>query len=88
VLKTGASFCGGGASHAEKYVLGGGIADVIITSDMPHHVILETVESGKCVILITHYSAENYGFKKYFEKIKKQTEKNVDCYFYSDKRFM
>ena len=88
VLKTGASFCGGGASHAIKYILSGGKADVIITSDMPHHVILETVESGKCVMLLTHYSAENYGFNKYFEKIKKETEEKVECYFYSDKIFM
>ena len=70
VLNKGASFCGGGSSHALKAVMNGDTdADVIITSDMPHHVIKGLVECGKCIILLPHYTAENFGFKNYFENV-------------------
>lgn len=88
VIKAGASFCGSGASCALKYLAGGGGADVIVSSDVPHHAIKEVVESGKCLLLLTHYSAENVGLKAYYEKIKKQTENKVECYYFSDERFL
>ena len=53
-----ASFCGYGAA-----------ADVIVTSDMPHHVIKELVERGKNLILIPHYTAEERGFFLFFNRI-------------------
>lgn len=88
LIKTGASFCGSGSSYVEKYLTSGGDVDVIVTSDMPHHVISKTLLSGKCVLLLTHYSAEDKGLYNYYEKIKKEIEKDVECYFFSDKRFM
>lgn len=87
-IKTGASFCGSGSSYVEKYLIGGGNADVIVSSDMPHHVIKGIIESGKCVLILTHYSAENKGLYAYYEKIKKEIEKEVECYYFSDKRFL
>ena len=88
-LNFGASFCGGGASYVQKYVGDlGAKADVIISSDVPHHVIKQVVENGKCLVLFSHYATENYGFYRYYEKIKNITAKNAECFFFADKRFM
>lgn len=87
-IKKAASFCGAGASHCVKYVKDGGSADVIVTSDMPHHVIKYAVESGKSLLLLTHYAAENYGMKKYYEKMTKALVGKAETVFFADKRFM
>ena len=63
-IKKVASFCGGGSSDAAEYV---GNADTIVTSDMPHHVVKKLVESGKNILVLTHYASEFYGFKKFYE---------------------
>lgn len=89
VLTKGASFCGGGSDHALKSVKKGKTsAQVIVTSDMPHHVIKELVEAGKNVVLVTHYASENYGFKKYFEQVKNDLKNKVNAFYFEDKRFM
>jgi len=80
VVKKVASFCGGGSSHAVKY---DGNADLIITSDMPHHIILSMVESGKAVVLITHYTAEMFGFKKFAD----YCSKFIETVVFDDKRY-
>jgi dinuclear metal center YbgI/SA1388 family protein len=84
-----ASFCGGGSSHAVKAVCSGQTdAEVIVTSDTPHHVIKELVERGKAVVLPTHYSAENYGFKKFYEGVTQSLTGLAQTYFFEDKRFL
>ena len=89
ILKSGASFCGAGSGYAEKLLsLGAFDADVIVTADMPHHIILEMVEMGKTIILITHYSSENYGFKKFYNRASEKTKNKVLTYFFEDKRFL
>ena len=81
-----ASFCGSGGSVAIKY-LSETKADLIVTSDAPHHVIKAIIESGKKLMLLTHYASENYGFYKYFEKISEQVC-DVQIEYFEDKRFM
>ena len=77
-----ASFCGAGADdEAVRFALKCG-ADVIISSDFKHHVLTYAVESGLSVIILTHYASENYGFKKYYEKIRRQTE--LPCVYHED----
>ena len=50
VVEKVASFCGSGASHAEKLVKSGLTdADTIVTSDIPHHLLLSLIEKGKKV---------------------------------------
>lgn len=89
LLKKGASFCGAGSGYVENFLNQGKLdADVIITSDMPHHVILALVEDGKCVVIITHYSSENYGFKKFYNKVKDRIKNKVETYYFEDKRFL
>lgn len=86
-VKTVATFCGGGSSSALEYVCGGGVADTIITSDVPHHVIKELTEREKKTIIIPHYAAEDYGFNKFYERIKGLTEGRIRVYYFEDKRF-
>ncbi len=77
-----ASFCGsGGDEEGLRFALKEG-ADVMISSDFKHHVIEGAVESGLAVIAITHYASENYGYKKYYEKIIGQID--VECEFFTD----
>ena len=77
-----ASFCGGGAGDALEY---GAAADVIVTSDMPHHVIKELVERGKNFILIPHYTAEERGFFLFFNRIAPTL--GVPSSYFKDGRF-
>lgn len=83
-----ASFCGAGGSHVEQVIKNGenGI-DVVVTSDLAHHQIKALLESGVAVVLLTHYSAENYGFKKFYSSMEK-TLTDVDVYYFEDKRFI
>lgn len=83
-----ASFCGAGSSYVSDYIAKGGRAKLIVTSDLPHHVIKEVVESGKSLVALTHYSSENYGFKRVFEKLKNQLSLEIECLYFEDKRFM
>ncbi|MBR2341509.1 MAG: Nif3-like dinuclear metal center hexameric protein [Clostridia bacterium] len=81
-----ASFCGaGGDDEGLRFARKMG-ADVMISSDFKHHVIAAAVEAGLAVIAITHYSSENYGFKKYYEKIIGQTD--VACEFFTDESLL
>ena len=79
-----ASFCGGGSDDALLY---NGSADVIVTSDMPHHVITQIVEKGKGLILLTHYASEIYGFKVFFEKMKTMLLGTCECHLFEDVRY-
>ncbi len=57
-------------------------ADGLISSDIKHHLVLEALSRGISVISPTHYATENYGFKKYFEKISKEVA--CPCVFHED----
>ncbi len=84
-----ASFCGGGSSHALNVITEKTTdADLIITSDLAHHEIKEIVESGKKLIIIPHYASEQYGFKKFYEKVLNLTKKDIQTFYFQDKRFM
>ena len=89
VCKTVASFCGGGASSAlEQVVSGKTKADTIVTSDTAHHVVKELVERNIKLIIIPHYSAEDYGFRKFYASVKNDLEGTTQAFYYQDKRFM
>ena len=82
IIKKIASFCGGGSGDAAQY---SGDADLIVTSDMPHHVIKNLVEKGKNILILPHYAAEEYGFRKFYERTKDAV--GCECYYFEDKRF-
>ena len=78
-----ASFCGSGADEKSVLFAKNQGAQVFISADFKHHVLLLAKELGVSVIALTHYSAENYGFEKYFEKISSQV--NLPCVWHTDK---
>ena len=77
-----ASFCGAGADEKSVLFAKENGADVIISSDFKHHVLTYALELGLSVIALTHYASENYGFKKYYEKISQSV--SVPCVFHTD----
>ncbi len=84
-----ASFCGAGGGYIAKMLSNGEIsANLIISSDLPHHLIKEIIEKGKSLIIIPHYSAENYGFNKYYELINSRVCDKIETEHFIDYRFM
>ncbi|MBQ5930266.1 MAG: Nif3-like dinuclear metal center hexameric protein [Clostridia bacterium] len=80
-----ASFCGSGVDEgaiafAAKNSEGG--SGVIISSDFKHHLIALALEEGLSVIVLTHYASENYGFYKYYEKMRRQLK--IPCEYHTD----
>ncbi len=87
-VKKVASFCGGGSSVAEKCVTQNLTdADLIITSDMPHHVIKTLLEKGKNIMILPHYVAEEYGFNKFYKRASELLKSKAQTYYFDDKRF-
>ncbi|MBO7213952.1 MAG: Nif3-like dinuclear metal center hexameric protein [Clostridia bacterium] len=41
--------------------------DLYVSADIKHHVILSALKRGKCVMQVTHYSSEMYGFKQFYK---------------------
>lgn len=81
-VKRVASFCGSGADEGSVAFAVRNGADVMISSDYKHHVLALALETGLSVITLTHYASEEYGFKKYYEKIRQQVE--IPCYYHAD----
>ena len=61
-------------------------ADVLVSADFKHHVILAALERGVSVLAPTHYATENYGFKNYFMKISKAIK--IPCVYHEDKQLL
>ncbi len=88
-IKRAASFCGAGVDeNAISYALDEyeGNADVIISSDFKHHLIALALEEGLAVIVLTHYASENYGFQKYYEKMRRRLA--VSCVYHTDSELL
>lgn len=85
-INKAASFCGAGADEsAVAFAISEG-ADVIISADFKHHIITMAQEAGISLIILTHYASENYGFKKYYEKIRAQV--GVPCVYHTDENLL
>ena len=85
-IKRVASFCGAGGDYESVAFAKAQGADVIVSSDFKHHVITYALELGLCVIGLTHYAAENYGYKKYYEKICQRAD--VACVYHVDESLL
>ncbi len=81
-----ASFCGAGGDERGVAFAKKQGADVIVSSDFKHHVLTLAQESGLAIIVLTHYASENYGFKKYYEKIRRQIE--IPCVYHTDENLL
>lgn len=86
-INKAASFCGGGLGDEEVEMAKRVGADVAISADVPHHVILHAIESGLNLICLTHYASENYGMKKFSEEFSKKIT-NLKIYYFDDARFV
>ncbi len=69
-ISTVTTFCGAGFDEDSL----GYESDLIISADAKHHLILQAIDQGKSIILITHYAGENYGFKKAVEQLMESEE--------------
>jgi dinuclear metal center YbgI/SA1388 family protein len=77
-----ASFCGAGADEsAIAFALSQG-ADVVVSSDFKHHILQLAIEKGLGVVVLTHYASENYGFEKYYQKIRASI--SIPCSYHTD----
>lgn len=81
-----ASFCGAGADVKEVIFAKRRGADVLISSNLKHHVITCAQESGLAIIQLTHYASENFGFKKYYEIIRRQLQ--IPCEYHTDENLL
>lgn len=84
-VKKVASFCGSGASEALNAQTD---ADLIVTSDVQHHELKELIERGKNVIILPHYVSEQYGFNKFYVRVKGLALSDVEVFYFIDKRFI
>lgn len=86
IIEKVASYCGGGSGYAERHAKNGLKTDLVVTSDMPHHVIKSLVEKGMCVMILTHYASENYGFKKFYLKTQQILDGKAELFYFDDAR--
>lgn len=88
-VKKVASFCGAGTDdETVKFALEQG-ADTFVSSDAKHHHIAALVGRGLNVLMLTHYAAEQYGFSRFYENMKKiLSESGVRAELFADERFL
>lgn len=85
-VKRVACFCGGGVEEKSvAFAIEAG-ADTFVSSDGKHHLVKAAVDAGLNVVLLTHYAAETYGFRRFYQKIKEKS--GVPCEFFADERFI
>ncbi|MBQ7924435.1 MAG: Nif3-like dinuclear metal center hexameric protein [Clostridia bacterium] len=77
-----ASCCGAGVDEETIAFAKAQGADVLISSDFKHHLLALALENGLAVMILQHYASENYGFEKYYEKIRRQLD--IPCSYYTD----
>lgn len=85
-VKKVVSCCGAGADEEAVAFAQKVGADVLVSADFKHHVILAALERGVSVLAPTHYATENYGFKNYFMKISKAIK--IPCVYHEDKQLL
>lgn len=79
IIKRVCSFCGAGADEeAVAFAVKSG-ADMIVSSDIRHHVLKEILARGMVALCPTHYASEAYGFYKFYQKIAEAA--GIPCLF-------
>lgn len=64
IISRVASFCGAGCSDDAAGLAIHGGADVLVSADIPHHMITGLYYNNVNVLQLTHYASEVYGFKR------------------------
>lgn len=83
-IKKIASFCGAGLDEAA--IARASDCEMLVSADIPHHVLLAAVEKGKCVLQLTHYASEAIAMKNFAESFCQQYK--IKYRFYLDERFV
>lgn len=81
-----ASFCGAGLDERSLAFAKSSGADLVASSDGKHHLIAEALGQGLKVVLMTHYASENYGFQRFYERMKERLP--IESAFFTDERFL
>lgn len=82
------SFCGAGGDEEDLALALRAGCDVMVSADFPHHVVAEAVSAGLCVLEMTHYASENYGFQKIFRQVKQEVGAGAKCVYFTDARLL
>ena len=69
-IKRAVSCCGAGADEETVRFAKQQGAQVIVSADFKHHILLLAKENGLNAVVLTHYCAEHYGFEKFYKKIR------------------
>lgn len=72
LIKRVASFCGAGCDDKSIAFAYRNNVDVFVSSELREHEIAALTANGINVIVLTHYSSENYGFNKIYQSIKQK----------------
>ena len=81
-VRRAVSCCGAGADEESILFAAKAGANVFISADFKHHLLELALEKGMGVIVLTHYSSENYGFEKYYKKICQNLE--IPCVYHTE----
>lgn len=79
------SFCGAGLDYNELSLSND--ADLIVSADIPHHILKECLQRNKCVVQLTHYASEIYGFTKFYNWIKREFE-NLNVFLHVESIYL
>ncbi len=86
--KKAAVFCGAGLNMEELYMAKEKGIDTVISSDVKHHVISEAAYLKMNLMCVTHYSAENYGFNKFYQFIKIKLQGKTEAEYHLSKELL
>lgn len=81
-----ASFCGAGCDDEAIAFADRENVDLFVSSDMKHHQITALLARNITVVILTHYSAENYGFNRIYSKLIE--ELNIPAAYFCDADLM
>ena len=82
-----ASFCGAGMDEESvAFALKEG-ADTFVSSDGKHHLIAQLAEHDVNLVLLPHYAAEQYGFVRFVQNLKKKL-KGLPVRVFTDERLL
>ena len=81
-----ASFCGAGVDERAILFAKEMGAQVLVSSDFKHHLLQFLGELNISVIVLTHYASEQYGFQKYYKKIRERVE--IPCVYHMENNLL
>ena len=85
-ISRAASFCGAGVDEESIAFAVKNGADAIVSSDWKHHLLALCLQTGAVAVQLSHYASEEYGFEKYYEKMRESI--GATCLLYRDDQLL